>query len=237
MSSLPRALILLLAGLVVAACSSGSDGSGNVVTDQRDVAAFRAVVAQAGITVVVSTGPGRAREVEVTYDDNLQEYVTTEVREDTLYVGFDGDVRVSGGGRSVEVTAPLLERMEATDGSRLEADGVAEQMSLSADGGSALDASELAVGQLAIRADGGASVKGTAIGALDVTADGGAAVVVAGTPSEVDVVADGGAAISLEIESGSLIATATGGSAVDIYGSPDKISFSEEGDARITIHP
>ncbi len=63
---------------------SGIPGSGNVVSEARDVGAFTAIVFDSEGTVVVSTGEEVSLVVEA--DDNLQQYLTASVIDNVLEV-------------------------------------------------------------------------------------------------------------------------------------------------------
>lgn len=84
-------LMLLTAVLCLPACQlAGVAGSGKIVTEARQVSGFtRVVVAGAGDAVLVQ---GAEEGVVVEADDNLMEYVRTEVRDGTLYL----DTRAPG---------------------------------------------------------------------------------------------------------------------------------------------
>lgn len=78
-------LMLLTAVLGLTSCQmAGVAGSGKIVTEARQVSGFtRVVVAGAGDAVLVQ---GAEEGVAVEADDNLMQYVRTEVREGTLYL-------------------------------------------------------------------------------------------------------------------------------------------------------
>ena len=66
-------------------------GSGNVITESREVSGFNGV-SHTGIGRVTIT-QGDTESLTIQADDNLMEYITSEVKNDTLELGFDENVR------------------------------------------------------------------------------------------------------------------------------------------------
>lgn len=83
--------LLVITLLLVTGCTFGDviRGSGNLVTESRDVSDFNAVHLS-GMGEVIITQSGEESLVIET-DDNTLPYVTTEVRGRTLYLGFDDE--------------------------------------------------------------------------------------------------------------------------------------------------
>jgi hypothetical protein len=78
--------VMLLALLATSCIGTVIEGSGNVVTETREVRGFDSV-ALSGIGEVVLT-QGETEGLTVRADDNLMEYIDTEVRGGTLYIGL-----------------------------------------------------------------------------------------------------------------------------------------------------
>ena len=68
----------------------GLRGSGHISSETRDVGSFSQVVVSGNTRVFVTQGATPSLVVEV--DDNLMEYVRTEVDDFTLHLGFAGTV-------------------------------------------------------------------------------------------------------------------------------------------------
>jgi hypothetical protein len=64
-------------------------GSGNVVTEERDVSGFDSVALSGFGEVIITQGDKESLTVET--DDNLMRYIETEVRGGTLELGFTDD--------------------------------------------------------------------------------------------------------------------------------------------------
>ena len=64
-------------------------GSGNVVTEERDVSGFDRVALSGFGEVIITQGDKESLTVET--DDNLMRYIETKVRGGTLELGFTDD--------------------------------------------------------------------------------------------------------------------------------------------------
>jgi len=90
---------LLIIGLLITACGSNTilgsreviKGSGNVITESREVSGFDGV-SHTGIGRVIIT-QGDTESLTIKVDDNLMEYITSEVRNGTLELGFKENIR------------------------------------------------------------------------------------------------------------------------------------------------
>ncbi len=89
-------LTVALVSLSISACTQGQirktvHGNHNVVTEERKVNSFTAVRVSTGIDVYLKQGNNESLSVEA--DDNLQEYILTEVRNGELHVYTDANIR------------------------------------------------------------------------------------------------------------------------------------------------
>ena len=85
-------MVLIAASLACAVPSVGIKtikGSGNVVTEERDVSGFDRVALSAFGEVIITQGDEESLTVET--DDNLMQYIETQVRDGTLELGFTDD--------------------------------------------------------------------------------------------------------------------------------------------------
>lgn len=91
-----RVLVFAIAILSISACSQGQirktvHGNGNVVTKERKTEHFSGVKVSTGIDVFLKQGDSEAISVEA--DENLQEYILTEVRNGELHVYTEVNIR------------------------------------------------------------------------------------------------------------------------------------------------
>lgn len=78
--------VLILSALIVSGCGAVR-GSGDLVTESRNVSNFDRVDLGGSGEVVITQGGEESLTVET--DDNIMQYVTTKVRGGTLHLGFD----------------------------------------------------------------------------------------------------------------------------------------------------
>lgn len=94
----------------------GVRGSGNVVTEKRDLSGFKAVEVGGIFKVEVTARKDFAVEVEA--DDNLQSIIKTEVVEGVLKIEADKRIK-SHGPIVIRVSAPDIESIEASGASNV----------------------------------------------------------------------------------------------------------------------
>ena len=94
----------------------GVKGSGNVLNEKRSVADFKGI--EVGGIFEVEVIAQKDFSVEVEADDNLQQFIRTEVKGGTLEISTDK--RISPQGRiKVRVSAPDIERLQVSGASKL----------------------------------------------------------------------------------------------------------------------
>ncbi|MBK7131760.1 MAG: DUF2807 domain-containing protein [Bacteroidales bacterium] len=91
-----RVLTLTIAALSIVACSQAQmrpnvRGNGDVVTKERKTESFTGVKVSSGIDVYLKQGDNESMSVEA--DENLHEYIITEVRGGVLNVYTDANIR------------------------------------------------------------------------------------------------------------------------------------------------
>jgi hypothetical protein len=84
-------------------------GNGNVVKQKRDVAEFTGIRVGSGIDVFLSQGDIFSLEVEA--DENLQEWIRTEVDGTVLNIYTDKNIRLAKT-KKVYVTCKILDRLD-----------------------------------------------------------------------------------------------------------------------------
>jgi hypothetical protein len=113
-------LLIVVVALVSTACivPFGPQlvrGSGDVIEVERKVSGFDKILVSGAGTVIVTQGETESLTIET--DDNLMEYIETEVRGKTLEIGFTrGTIFSPGGGRTVlEPTEGFVFRIVVKD--------------------------------------------------------------------------------------------------------------------------
>lgn len=111
-----RILTVFVTIFAFTACTSGQFrktvyGNHDVVTKERNVGSFSAVKASSGVDVYLKQGDSGPISVEA--DENLQEYIITEVRNGELNVYTDANIRRAERMR-VYVTMPEVRSLRST---------------------------------------------------------------------------------------------------------------------------
>jgi hypothetical protein len=118
----PAALLIIAIG-----CFSFLDqkrGSGNVIAQERAIDQdFNGVNLVGSPTVRVTVDESAEPKVVVTTDDNLQENVTTEIRDGVLVIDIEGNISTTKGIR-VDVTVPSLASATLTGSGDIIAEGI-----------------------------------------------------------------------------------------------------------------
>ncbi|MCZ6737465.1 MAG: DUF2807 domain-containing protein [Actinobacteria bacterium] len=186
-----RIWLIGMMALVVSAC--GLTGSGDIVTEEREVGSFRGISICGGVDVELVVDPSAVQSVWVTYDDNLLDRVETRVESDVLVVELSGIVNVIGSGRFVSITMSEVDTIDAGGGSDLTAIGETDSYQLNAGGGSDTDLSGLRASLVEVSVSGGADARiftsDSAIG----QASGGSDITVFGSPAQLNISTSGGA--------------------------------------------
>lgn len=101
---------LLMASLLVCTALQAQwkkvTGNGNVVTQERNLVSFSEVSVAGGMQVTISQAGNTS--VKVQADDNLQEYIITEVKGNKLIVKYQNNVSINSKGVKVLVSMPSL---------------------------------------------------------------------------------------------------------------------------------
>lgn len=116
-------LITLFITLSLTSCNAnlnlgdGIDGSGNVITEKRNITTpFTKIAASTGVEVIVDQS--ETTEVEVEVDDNLMEHIVTKVENGTLIIKIDGNINTMESA-IVRVSTKTIEGLESTSGATI----------------------------------------------------------------------------------------------------------------------
>lgn len=146
---------LLLCGNIFGQWDS-TRGSGNVKSEDRQLAGFDAIKVSDGIDLYLSQGS--TTRVKVTADDNLLPRIRTRVEGNTLLIDVDGSVRTEKG-MQVAVTLPRLSGLSASGGSDVNTHTrfTVENLDVDASGGSDISM-ELTARRLRTKCSGGSDL-------------------------------------------------------------------------------
>lgn len=189
-------VVALLLCALLTAC--GPMGSGNIVSEPREVGAFESIEVSSGIDLSLTVDQTADPAVTAIYDDNLLDRIVTEIEGATLVIRSRGGITTLGEGRRVEVTTPVLVELSASGGSDVDGSGALESLSLDASGGSDIDLSDLVVGSMVISASGGSEARVSVTDEISGEASGGSDVTILGDPANQRLDVSGGADVSNE---------------------------------------
>jgi hypothetical protein len=163
----------IVVGLMFMALFTGScvmrtiEGSGNITTETREASGFERVgLSNMGVVVLTQ---GETEGLTVRADDNLMEYVVTEVRDGTLWIGLTRKASVG----SLRPTEPIVFDVSVRELSGLSVSGsglieigrlVTDFLSIAVSGSGDIDIGDLTAGEVnaAISGSGRVSVAGEA---------------------------------------------------------------------------
>ncbi|HSJ85010.1 MAG TPA: DUF2807 domain-containing protein [Acidimicrobiia bacterium] len=191
-----KTLVGVVLVLALTAVGCASTGSGDIVSEPREVGSFDQIEVSSGIAVEITVDPAAAAGVTSIYDDNLQDKIITEVSGDTLVVEVRGNVIAPGSGRMVRVAMPVLIGLAADGGATVHGVGAADEVELRAEGGAAIDLEDMVVQTMDIGLEGGS--KATVNAMLEVTGrvTGGATLTLTNSPASRDLDVSGGGKVS-----------------------------------------
>ncbi len=115
-------------------------GSGNIITEKRQVADFTGISAGGAFEVEVKNGP---KAVEVQADDNLIKYIRTRVDGDKLEIAFSHSLNLTDAHLKIYVTAPGINYLQGSGAANIKViDGLKStgKIALDASGAANIDA-------------------------------------------------------------------------------------------------
>jgi hypothetical protein len=123
-------LVILILAAAVMACSTPVrprliQGSGNIIEENRPVSGFDRIAMAGAGRIIITQGDRESLTIET--DDNLLEYIQTEVKGDTLEIDFTKDLILSSGTRdSLEPSAGFIFRISVIDLEEISVSGAAD---------------------------------------------------------------------------------------------------------------
>ncbi len=119
--NIKRLALLLIPLLSFYSCidvlNNAVSGNGNVITSQREIQSFRAIQASAGLNVYVTFGKAE-KEVRIVADENLHQYIRTEVHGGLLKITSERSIR-DAEARDVYVHAGEIKEIKVSGAARL----------------------------------------------------------------------------------------------------------------------
>ncbi len=187
-------------------------GSGNVASERREVSEFSKLDVSHVFQVEVVAQSGYGVEVEA--DDNLLQFIKTEVRGDTLHIDLDQRVK-TGNAMKIRISAPNIERVDASGASRV-------------------NISDLQNGELTVDTSGASKINVSGeTGNLIVDVSGASQLDLSGlSAATANIEASGASKVNVNVAN-ELIADASGASRITYLGSP-KVQKSTSGASSVS---
>jgi len=205
-------------------------GSGDVIIEERKVSGFDEILVTGAGKVIVTQGSSETLSIET--DDNLMEYIETNVRGNTLEIGFTDNTVFSkgGGGRALDPTDGFIFRV-----------GVVNLNAISVSGAARFEIEKIKTDQLAINLSGAGDVMVDDLNATQLTVgvSGAGDVAIAGKVEIQHVVMSGFGryrADDLESQEGSVTISGAGGADVWVTENLD-VTISGAGDVKYYGNP
>lgn len=181
---------------------SGVKGSGNVVTEKRDVSEFKGV--DVGGVFQVAIVAGKEYSVEVEADDNLQPLIKTEVDDGVLRIESEGRISKSST-LKIRISAPDIDSLdssgvsaiklsgvknsalsvESSGASKITVEGATGNLTVDVSGASMVDAAGLQAENARVGASGASKITVNASNEIDADLSGASKVRYAGDPKNI----------------------------------------------------
>lgn len=192
---------------------SGVSGSGNTVTEKRDVEGFTAVDVSGVFKVEITAQRDFAVEIEA--DDNLLPFITTKVEGGVLKIKTEKRI-TSHDPIRLRISAPNIEKIESSGASnvtitdlknsefsidssgasKISVEGETSSLTIDVSGASKINAGDLKAVDVNIEASGACHVDVNVSGELKTDASGASRIVYSGTPTNIRKKASGASRVS-----------------------------------------
>ncbi|MFC2004891.1 head GIN domain-containing protein [Chloroflexota bacterium] len=212
-------VVALITSVLLTGCGAVI-GSGNVVTENFDFSDFTKLEAQTGFEVELIRS--NSYSIEITTDDNIQEYLDVTKSDDTLRIRLTGYLNYSSVTLKAKITMPDIYGISLSGGSQAEVTGFSSSHDFSAalSGGSRLEG-DITTGDAKFDLSGGSRV--TLAGSADdlvIKSSGGSKSILESFPVDnADINISGGGSATIDV-SGTLDVNLSGGSKAIYDGEP-----------------
>lgn len=194
-------------------CFSGVSGSGNTVTEKRNIVGFKAVDVGGVFKVEITAQKDFGLEIEA--DDNLMPLITTEVEDGVLKI--ESEKRISSHNPiRIRISAPNIENLESSGASnvtitnlknaalsidssgasKINVEGETSILTIDVSGASNISAGDLKAVDANIEASGACHVDVNVSGDLKSEASGASRIVYSGTPKNIEKKTSGASRVS-----------------------------------------
>jgi predicted small secreted protein len=206
-------LVSFGAGCNFSGFGKGVRGSGNRVTQKRDVPAFLAIEVSGAYEIEITAQ--KERSLEITGDDNILPLVRTEVRGNVLHIDSSKGFNINRA-ITLKITVPDLEGISTSGASKITVGGInnsqvdidssgaskiaiageTKKLKIGTSGASNIEAKELRAERVDVESSGAGYVSVYATEQLDAAANGAARIDYYGNPATVHPEASGAGSVN-----------------------------------------
>ena len=142
------ATLILPALLVLTSGCTSIDGSGNIITEEREVSGIERIEVSGSGEVILAQGDDESLRIET--DDNVMEYVKAEMNGSTLELGFRSEFRsISPSKLTFYVSVEVLESLSVSGSGEIESDRIeTDSMDISISGSGSVNIAQLVSGEV-----------------------------------------------------------------------------------------
>ncbi len=189
-------------GMTLKGGTEMTKGSGQLTTEQREVAPFTRI--ESNVSADIEVVIGKPQRVDLTFDDNLLEFISTKVEGKTLVIesehsfsSLEGcqlkivvpqlDAAVIGGSGNITVEGLDANRfaVEINGSGGVSASGKASELSIEVNGSGNVEAQELTASEASVEINGSGNVGVMARDYLTATINGSGDITYTGNPGQV----------------------------------------------------
>ena len=132
-------------------------GSGDIVSESREVSGFDSIDLSGSGEVIVSQGEGESLTIET--DDNVMEHITSEVRGGTLYLGTEPQTNVMPSQLVFTLSVDELNSADVSGSGNIEAASLdTDSLELNVSGSGSVKVDSLTADELSVRISGSGDV-------------------------------------------------------------------------------
>jgi predicted small secreted protein len=211
--------LLAIVAILLSACNIVR-GSGDLVTESRDVSGFDSIDLSGTGEVIITQGEGESLTIET--DDNIMEHITSEVRGGTLYLGTEDLTNILPTRLVFTLGVDELSAADVSGSGSIEAGSIeTDSLELDVSGSGSVNVDSLTAGDLSVRISGSGDIKlAGEVPEQDIDISGSGNYGAGDLLSETAIISVSGSGAATLWATGSLDADVSGSGSIDYYGNP-----------------
>jgi hypothetical protein len=217
--------LLVIIVVVLSACTTVA-GSGDMISESREVSGFDSVDLSGSGDVIITQGEGESLTIET--DDNVMQYITSEVRDGTLHLGTEPRTIVRPTRLVFTLGVDELAAVDVSGSSSIEAASIeTDGLEIDVSGSGSVNVDSLTAGDLRVRISGSGVVQlAGEVPEQDIEISGSGDYRAGDLLTETTAVSVSGSGEATLWTTGSLDASVSGSGTINYYGAPTVTSSS-----------